>query len=128
MSDMNVCVFTGRLGGEPKSKEVNGKQVIQFRLAVRGRKDSTLWLTCEQWNPGGVVQFLEKGTQVSVSGELETRTWTGQDGQERSATQVTVRQLTLLGSPKRESERQPSVVQGTPMRKAAAWEGDDTPF
>lgn len=126
MSDMNVCTFSGRLGGEPKGKEVNGKTVIQFRLAIRGRKDETQWMTCEMWQPGGVLDHLHKGTQVCVSGSLETRTWNGSDGQERSAVQLTVRQLSLIGSPERQT-REPSVVSGTPMKKAK-WENDEVPF
>lgn len=128
MSDINVFTVSGRLGGEPKSKEVNGKTVIQFRIAVRGRKaEEPQWFTVEMWQPGGVAQYLTSGTQVVVSGRLEMRQWTGKDGATRTDAQITVRDLSLVGSPT-DRDRSQSVVAGVPMKGKPKWEGDDTPF
>jgi single-strand DNA-binding protein len=124
MADMNVCVFSGRLGGEPRSKEVDGKIIIQYRIAVNGRKDDAMWITVEQWNPGRLTEFLKKGTQVVVSGRLELRIWEDKEGKPRHDLQLTANSVSLVGS----RERPETVVQGSPMKGRPKWEGDDTPF
>jgi single-strand DNA-binding protein len=43
-------------------------------------------------------QFLVKGRRVYVEGRLSTRTWTGQDGQQRSVTEVVIDDMILLDS------------------------------
>ena len=46
------------------------------------------------------AQILHKGRKVFVEGRLQTRTWTGQDGQERSTTEIVIDTMIALGPPK----------------------------
>lgn len=45
-------------------------------------------------------QLLHKGRKVYVEGRLQTRTWSGQDGQERTTTEVVIDSMIALGPPK----------------------------
>ena len=42
-------------------------------------------------------RYLKKGKQVYIEGRIETRKWTGQDGQDRYTTEIVAQQLMLLG-------------------------------
>lgn len=46
------------------------------------------------------AQILYKGRKVYVEGRLQTRTWTGQDEQERQTTEVVIDSMIALGPPK----------------------------
>lgn len=46
------------------------------------------------------AQILHKGRKVYVEGRLQTRQWTGQDGQERSTTEIVIDTMIALGPPK----------------------------
>lgn len=99
--DMNVFTATGRLTRDAESKMVGETEVARYSIAVNGRKDKVFFLDCDHWRPGGVVEYLQKGTQVSVSGELDQQTWE-KDGQQKSKVVLQVNRLTLLGTKKRE--------------------------
>jgi single-strand DNA-binding protein len=129
MSDMNVCCFTGRLGGDAETKDASGKQKSRYRLAVGGRKDQATWLTCEHWDcPPALRALLTKGQRVAVSGRLEEQQWTSQDGTKKSAYVVVVYNLQILSPPRPAEERPATVIPGLGGRHVPAWESEDTPF
>jgi single-strand DNA-binding protein len=99
--DMNVCTFTGRLTRDAESKVIGESEVARYAIAVNGRKDKVMFVDCDHWRAGGVVEYLTKGTQVSVSGELEQQSWE-KDGQQKSKMVLQVHRLTLVGGKKRE--------------------------
>lgn len=111
---MNSVSLVGRVVSEPETKTFNsGSGKVEFRLAVgRGKKnqdgtwnnEDTCYIDCEVWKnkdgKGGlhdvVVQYVGKGKQVAVSGELKFEQWE-KDGQKRSKHKINVRDLTMLG-------------------------------
>jgi len=76
---MNVFSFTGNLGQDCRTNEVNGTSVCNFSVAVKagfGQYEQTLWLDCALWGKRAesrLPEFLVKGQQVAVSGELSTQ-------------------------------------------------------
>ena len=76
---MNVCSFTGNLGRDCRVGNAGSTAVCNFAVAVKsgfGDKEQTLWLDCALWGKpaeGALPQYLVKGAQVAVSGELGTR-------------------------------------------------------
>lgn len=76
---MNVFSFTGNLGRDSKTNSVSGTTVCNFAVAVKsgfGDKEQTLWIDCALWGKQAeskLPQYLTKGAQVAVSGELGTR-------------------------------------------------------
>lgn len=128
MSDLNTICFTGNLGADAETKDINGEVKARYRVAVSGRKDSTTWLTCEHWGPHpNLLPLLVKGKKVAISGALEEQGWVGKDGQPKSALVVRVFNLNLIGPREAQPERPPSVVQGAGGRRPK-WEADETPF
>lgn len=99
MADTNVCTFTGRLTKDAESKMIGETEVGRYSIAINGRKDKVMFVDCDHWRIGGVAQFLTKGTQVCVSGELEQQSWE-KNGEKKSKFVLSVRNLTLLGSRK----------------------------
>ena len=97
--DTNVCTFTGRLTKDAEIKMVGETEIGRYSIAVNGRKDKVMFIDCDHWRIGGVAEYLTKGTQVCVSGELEQQSWE-KDGQKKSKIVLSVRSLALLGAGK----------------------------
>lgn len=94
-----TCV--GNLTKDAESRMVGENEVSKFSVAVNGYKDSVEYFDCEFWKPGKVVEYLTRGTQILVDGELQTQRWE-KDGQPRSKIVVKVRRVQLLGGKKKE--------------------------
>jgi len=74
-------------------------------------------------------QILHKGRKVYVEGRLQTRNWTGQDGQERTTTEIVIDTMIALGPPRpgmaeegEEVSSEPANVAPTPRPAATAEE------
>ncbi|MBP7339306.1 single-stranded DNA-binding protein [Niveispirillum sp.] len=110
---VNKVILIGNLGKEPEVRSLqNGGKVCTLRIATsetwkdRGtgeRQERTQWHSVVIFNEnlvGIAERFLKKGSKVYVEGQLETRKWQDQQGQERYTTEVVLRQfrgeLTLL--------------------------------
>lgn len=103
MPSLNQCNFIGNLTKDAETRTVGEVEVAKYSIAVNGRKDTVMYVDCDHWRAGGVVEYLTKGTPVFVTGEIELQTWE-KDGQKRSKLSLNVRSLQLLGSKKKEPE------------------------
>ena len=85
---LNKVLLIGRLGADPEIKQmVNGKSVARFSLATSNswkdkntgeRKEKTEWHRVVIFNEGlvnVVQQYVKKGAQVYIEGQLSTRKW-----------------------------------------------------
>ena len=100
---MNNWNFTGNLGNPAEVKYLpNGNAVCEFSVAVKsgyGDKEKTNWVRCAMFGKkaeGQLPNYLQKGTQVAISGELELQEWEGQNGK-GAALSVRVENLDLIG-------------------------------
>jgi single stranded DNA-binding protein len=106
MAGMNACVFSGNLTRDPESREVKEKTVAKFGIAVNGfKEDQVLFLECEYWNSGKVLEYLSKGTGVIVSGDIRLDKWTSREGEPRQTLVLRVVNLTLMPSGKKQASR-----------------------
>lgn len=107
-NDLNVVALVGRLTRESELRYSSGGMAIcSFSLAVNRRKrtadnrweDEANFFNCTMFGKSaeGLNQYLEKGRQVSILGELRQSRWE-QDGQNRSRVEVIVNSLQLLSS------------------------------
>jgi len=101
---MNIYNFTGRLGRDSETKFTQGGMAIcSFAVAVDfgfGDKKGTNWLRCSLFGKraeGNLPQYLVKGTQVAISGELRIREYDDKDGVKRTSVEVSVDKLDLIG-------------------------------
>lgn len=106
MADINHVVLVGRLTRDAELKYTQGgAAVCKFSIAInRRRKNGEEWV--EEVNYFDIVlwgrqgealnQYLVKGKQVAVDGELRQNRWE-QDGQSRSKVEIIANNLQLLG-------------------------------
>lgn len=103
MSDLNQCQFIGRLGADPEIKSFqNGGRVANLRIACGEKwkdrqtgetKERTEWISVTLQSDGlvGVAErYLKKGARVFVQGQLRTRKWQDQSGNDRYSTEIVV--------------------------------------
>lgn len=95
----------GRLGKDADLRTTKeGTPVSTFSIAAEvgfGDRKKTLWVDCTIWGKmaESLTQYLRKGTQIAVSGELDVRASVSKESNEPGAAiQLTVRELTLCGS------------------------------
>ncbi len=111
---VNKVILIGNLGRDPEVRNFNnGGKVVNLRIATSEnwkdrntgeRRERTEWHSVAIFNEalGRIAeQYLRKGSTVYVEGQLETRKWQDQSGQDRYSTEVVLRpytgNLTLLG-------------------------------
>lgn len=119
---MNVYTFSGNLGKDCVVRNTGQSEVANFSVAVKsgyGDREQTLWIDCSLWGKRAqsLAEYLTKGQQVVVSGELSTREHEG-----KTYLQVRVNDVTLVG--KRDSQQQ-SAPDNQPTPDDM---GDDIPF
>ena len=112
---LNKVLLIGRLGADPEIKQmVNGKSVARLSLATSQswkdkntgeKKEKTEWHRIVVFNEGlvnVVQQYLKKGAQVYIEGQLSTRKWKDEkSGQDKYSTEIIIQgynsSLTMLG-------------------------------
>ena len=112
---LNKLLLIGRLGADPEIKQmVNGKSVARLSLATSQswkdkntgeKKEKTEWHRVVVFNEGlvnVVQQYLKKGAQVYIEGQLSNRKWKDEKtGQDKYSTEVIIQgfnsSLTMLG-------------------------------
>lgn len=116
---VNKCILVGNLGRDPEIRTMqSGGKVCNLSIATseRWKKDGEQQERTE-WHRVVIFddrlcdvaeKYLAKGAKVYVEGELQTRKWTDQSGNEKFSTEVVLRkfrgQLTMLSSKDREHE------------------------
>jgi len=101
---MNIYNFTGRLARDSETRFTPGGMAIcSFTVAVDygfGESKGTNWLRCSLFGKraeGSLPQYLVKGTQVAISGELRIREYDDKDGIKRTSVEVSADKLDLVG-------------------------------
>ena len=105
---MNCVTMIGRLTNDPELRRTEkGTACCSFSLAVKRPrvKDTTDFHNFVVWQQGAeyLCQYGHKGDLVGVTGYLTSRNWTDNNGNKRTATEVTCDSVELLSS-KRNSE------------------------
>ena len=98
---INKVILVGNLGRDPEIRTTqNGMKVANLRIATSERwkdrnsgemQERTEWHSVVIFNEhlvGVTERFLHKGSKVYVEGQLQTRKWTDQQGQDRYSTEV----------------------------------------
>lgn len=96
---MNAVNIIGRLTKDIQLRETsNGKSVGSFTVAVNGYNDNTDFIRCQAWGKTAenLARYTHKGSQVSVSGRINTGSYKDKDGKTIYTTDVVVGQFDLL--------------------------------
>lgn len=105
---MNSIVLLGRTTNSIELKQTpQGKSVATFSLAVKRpfTKDTTDFFNVTVWDKQAELlsRYVGKGDQICIRGYLQTRSWTDNNGQKRTVTEVVASEATFCEA-KRESE------------------------
>ncbi|MEH3102819.1 MAG: single-stranded DNA-binding protein [Sphingomonas phyllosphaerae] len=113
---VNKVILVGNLGRDPESRSFqNGGKVVNLRIATSEswkdrntgeRKEKTEWHSVAIFNEGlanVAERFLRKGSKVYIEGQLQTRKWQDQQGNDKYSTEVVLQGfnsvLTMLDGP-----------------------------
>jgi single-strand DNA-binding protein len=114
MAGVNKVILVGNLGADPESRSMpSGDEVVNLRVATSeswkdrdgNRQERTEWHRVAIFNQNlakVAKNYLRKGSKVYLEGQIQTRKWTDQSGQERYSTEVVLQnfrgELVLLDS------------------------------
>ena len=105
MAGVNKVILVGNLGDDPEARSLNnGGEVVNLRVATSenwkdrdgNRQERTEWhrVVIFNENLGRVAkQYLRKGSKVYLEGQIQTRKWTDQSGQDRYSTEVVLQRF-----------------------------------
>jgi len=106
MAGVNKVILVGNLGADPEVRRTNdGNPIVNLRLATSEtwrdrnsgeRRERTEWHRVVIFNENlakVAEQYLKKGSKVYVEGQIQTRKWTDNGGQERYTTEVVLQRF-----------------------------------
>lgn len=109
MSNLRNSVrLTGFLGNAPEVKEISKtKKLVVLRLAIndsyrnsKGEKIvETQWYNLTLWDKQAEIaeKYLNKGSEISIEGKLNNKSYTDKDGIKRYTTEIVVNEMLMLG-------------------------------
>ena len=114
MAGVNKVILVGNLGADPEARSLNnGGEVVNLRVATSeqwkdrdgNRQERTEWhqVVIFNENLGRVAKsYLKKGSKVYLEGQLQTRKWTDNQGNDKYTTEIVLQrfrgELVLLDS------------------------------
>ena len=130
---INRVILVGHLGQDPEVRYMpNGNAVANFNIATSEswkdkqtgeNRDKTEWHRIVVFGKLAEIagQYLKKGTQVYIEGQLQTRKWQDQSGQDRYTTEVVINPLggtlQMLGSRENSADDREQNTQNTASRQ-----------
>lgn len=105
MSTLNKVMLIGRIGQDPEVRYSNsGMAIANASLATSNRKKSgeeeTEWHRLVFFGKTAeiVEQYVRKGTQLYVEGQIKTESWEDKEGNRRQITKIMVGMMNMLSS------------------------------
>ena len=107
---VNKVILLGNLGADPETRyTASGSAVTNIRLATTDswrdkqsgeRQERTEWHRVVLFSRLAEIaaEYLRKGSQCYIEGQIRTRKWQGQDGQDRYSTEIVANEMQMVGS------------------------------
>lgn len=143
MSSYSKTIIVGHLGRAPETRYTpGGKNVTDFSVAVSkawtdangDKQEKTDWYKVTTWGKLAEIcqQYLDKGRQVLVEGEVSASAWTDKEGNPRATLELNAREVRFLGgAPSNGDEKPAAKPAAKPQTKAAPapdYDEEDIPF
>ena len=141
MASLNKVQLIGNIGNAPTSRvKADGTPVVSFRVATTEgwkdresgeRRESTEWhsVVCYRKLAEFVRDYLGRGRQVYIEGQLRTRKWTDKEGIDRYTTEVVADEGQPLGArPQEGGERPEPTGQAGAVPAGMPEDDDDLPY
>ncbi len=144
---VNKVILLGNIGQDPQSRAMpSGKAVVNLRVATSKQwrdkqtgenKESTEWHTVVMFDRLAEIaaEYLRKGSQVYIEGELRTRKWQDKEGQDRYSTEIVANEMQMLGGRSAGGGQRPAAAERSEERAPRAEPAgvaenfdDDIPF
>jgi single-strand DNA-binding protein len=105
MAGVNKVILVGNLGDDPEARSLNnGGEVVNLRVATSenwkdrdgNRQERTEWhrVVIFNENLGKVAKsYLRKGSKVYLEGQIQTRKWQDQSGQDKYSTEIVLQRF-----------------------------------
>jgi single-strand DNA-binding protein len=101
----NKCTLLGNISTDLEAKQTaSGVSVCNFNLAVNrrfptqdGQKTDFIPIVAFKHNADFLTRYLKKGRSILVSGAIQVRSWTDNQGQKRYATEVIADEIVAVG-------------------------------
>lgn len=108
MASFNKVILIGNMTADPELKQTNGGvSVCSFSIAVNRRfakadqaQQSVDFINIVTWRQQAefVSRYFKKGNPILICGQLQTRTWSDNQGQKRYATEVVADEVSFVAS------------------------------
>jgi single-strand DNA-binding protein len=148
---LNKVILIGNLGADPETRAMpSGMTVANLRVATSEswrdkqsgeQQERTEWHRVALFGRLGEIaaEYLRKGSQVYIEGQLRTRKWQDKQGTERYTTEIVGNEMLMLGGrsagtsaaahePRERPDVAESVERAEPAARAASDFDDDIPF
>ncbi|MBO4264658.1 MAG: single-stranded DNA-binding protein [Clostridia bacterium] len=117
--NLNKVVLAGRITADPELKTTqNGISVTTFSLAVnrrysKDREQQADFISIVAWRNTAefITKYFKKGSAICITGSIQTRTWTDNQGNKRYATEVVADEAMFVDS---KSDSAPSQAYAEP--------------
>ena len=106
MASFNKVILVGNMTADPELKQTpSGLSVCSFSIAVNRRfakteqaQQTVDFINIVAWRQQAefVSRYFKKGNPILICGQLQTRTWTDNQGQKRYATEVVAEEVTFV--------------------------------
>ena len=107
MASFNKVILVGNMTADPELKQTTtGTSVCSFSIAVNRRftkaeqgQQTVDFINIVTWRQSAefVGRYFKKGNPILVCGQLQTRTWTDNQGAKRYATEVVADEVSFVG-------------------------------
>jgi single-strand DNA-binding protein len=134
---MNKVILMGRLTKDPEIRytNTNNTAICRFSLAVdrrfvkQGEEKQADFITVVAWNKQAefISKYFQKGSQMALTGRIQTRTWDDNEGKKRYETEVVCEEVYFTGSKRNEGmpSKAPGSSEGEPVDGFYPIDNDD---
>lgn len=132
----NKIIIVGHLGQDPTLRYTQtGKAVCRFSIATnktRGDKEIVTWFRVTAWERLAEIvnEFLVKGREVYVEGDVHVEEFTDRDGKQRQSLEVTAEKIHFIGSKNESASEKRSTDKSDPskLNQTTTNDDDEVPF
>lgn len=118
MASFNKVILIGNMTADPELKQTaGGVSVCSFSIAVNRRfakseqgQQTVDFINIVTWRQSAefVSRYFKKGNPILVCGQLQTRTWTDNQGQKRYATEVVADEVSFVANAQQSAQTAPA--------------------
>lgn len=106
MASFNKVILIGNMSADPELKQTtSGTSVTTFSIAINRKfakegEQACDFISVVAWRQLAefVCRYFKKGMPILICGQIQTRTWTDQQGQKRYATEVVADEVSFIAS------------------------------